>query len=150
MYNYVLKLSKIRKLTSTQFYRELDLLSTFDCWWFVKKVRERKLVCKLQKKVDLSTKSIAYSIKPVRKMTLKQRFSIIFAIFVTISSAEWNTNDYMKRVHSLVKPYQGKLWKMSFFVKITWISRELWMYFIHFRLKRLGFSWGYSSDEYTH
>ena len=24
-------------------------------------------------------------------------------------NAEWNTNDYMKREHSLIKPYQGEV-----------------------------------------
>jgi hypothetical protein len=28
---------------------------------------------------------------------------------VTFSDAQWNTNDYMKREHSLVKPYQGNI-----------------------------------------
>jgi hypothetical protein len=34
--------------------------------------------------------------------------AILLAFLVTLSEAEWNTNDYMKREHSLIKPYQGK------------------------------------------
>jgi len=40
-------------------------------------------------------------------MVYNIRFSIFIALFVTFSDAQWNTNDYMKREHSLVKPYQG-------------------------------------------
>lgn len=40
-------------------------------------------------------------------MVFNIRFSIFIALFVTFSDAQWNTNDYMKREHSLVKPYQG-------------------------------------------
>ncbi len=28
--------------------------------------------------------------------------------FISIVSASWNTRDYMKREHSLIKPYQGE------------------------------------------
>uniref|UniRef100_A0A0A9VTR0 VIP36-like protein n=2 Tax=Lygus hesperus TaxID=30085 RepID=A0A0A9VTR0_LYGHE len=35
-------------------------------------------------------------------------FSVLLNFFVVIISAEWNSNDYMKREHSLIKPYQGK------------------------------------------
>ncbi|PSN36789.1 VIP36-like protein [Blattella germanica] len=43
------------------------------------------------------------------KMTFYSVFSVIFSlllVFVEIR-AEWNTKDYMKREHSLIKPYQG-------------------------------------------
>lgn len=39
----------------------------------------------------------------------------IYYVFITISFfanevySEWNTRDYMKREHSLLKPYQGKM-----------------------------------------
>lgn len=38
-------------------------------------------------------------------------------IFVTLLHfvnvlAEWNSNDYMKREHSLIKPYQGKTFRV--------------------------------------
>ena len=42
-------------------------------------------------------------------MVFNIRFSIFIALFVTFSDAQWNTNDYMKREHSLVKPYQGNI-----------------------------------------
>ena len=41
-------------------------------------------------------------------MAFNTKFPIILAAFVTFSKAQWNTNDYMKREHSLIKPYQGK------------------------------------------
>ena len=47
-------------------------------------------------------------------MVYNIRFSIFVALFVTFSDAEWNTNDYMKREHSLVKPYQGKFFPYEF------------------------------------
>lgn len=37
-----------------------------------------------------------------------QKASLVFAVFLlTMSSAEWNTKEYMKKEHSLIKPYQG-------------------------------------------
>lgn len=40
------------------------------------------------------------------------RFSLLkLSIFISVFNlvlAEWNTKDYMKREHSLYKPYQGK------------------------------------------
>lgn len=36
--------------------------------------------------------------------------TLIFVLIVSIlkfTSAEWNTKDYMKREHSLIRPYQG-------------------------------------------
>ncbi len=37
------------------------------------------------------------------------KFRLVFSLLLAISGAEmeWNTNDYLKREHSLVKPYQG-------------------------------------------
>lgn len=32
----------------------------------------------------------------------------IYLFFMPFSLAEWNTKDYLKREHSLHKPYQGK------------------------------------------
>jgi len=40
-------------------------------------------------------------------MTTTTRISVLFTLLISISNAQWNTNDYMKREHSLVKPYQG-------------------------------------------
>ena len=40
-------------------------------------------------------------------MTQTTRISVLFTLLISISNAQWNTNDYMKREHSLVKPYQG-------------------------------------------
>lgn len=31
--------------------------------------------------------------------------AILFILLFTGSQANWNTNDYMKREHSLIKPY---------------------------------------------
>lgn len=39
---------------------------------------------------------------------MAHKITCLVALLVTFSDAEWNTNDYMKREHSLVKPYQGK------------------------------------------
>ena len=62
-------------------------------------------------------------------MTLKQRFSIVFAFLVTLSSAEWNTNDYMKREHSLVKPYQGiKQWILIDFYLLSAINTVIFLF----------------------
>lgn len=33
--------------------------------------------------------------------------TLLFNIF-NVAIAEWNSNDYMKREHSLVRPYQGR------------------------------------------
>lgn len=33
----------------------------------------------------------------------------IFLITFALASGEWNTNDYLKREHSLMKPYTGEL-----------------------------------------
>lgn len=35
----------------------------------------------------------------------------LIATFCTVSNAEWNTKDFMKREHSLIKPYQGEFEK---------------------------------------
>ena len=48
-------------------------------------------------------------------MTQSTRISVLFTLLISISNAQWNTNDYMKREHSLVKPYQGM--KISFLKK---------------------------------
>jgi len=37
---------------------------------------------------------------------LIDRFVLVFANMLVVL-AEWNTKDYMKKDHSLVKPYQG-------------------------------------------
>ena len=47
-------------------------------------------------------------------MVYNIRFSVFVALFVTFSDAQWNTNDYMKREHSLVKPYQGNFFHHEF------------------------------------
>lgn len=40
-------------------------------------------------------------------MAFSTKFPIVLVVFVTFSNAQWNTNDYWKREHSLIKPYQG-------------------------------------------
>lgn len=35
-------------------------------------------------------------------------FKLIYVFLYSWVSATWNTQDYMKRDHSLIKPYQGK------------------------------------------
>jgi len=40
-------------------------------------------------------------------MAQRTRISVLLVFLISISNAQWNTNDYMKREHSLVKPYQG-------------------------------------------
>jgi mannose-binding lectin 2 len=45
-------------------------------------------------------------------MTVYYVISILFSLFMLLFlqiKAEWNTKDYMKREHSLIKPYQGKV-----------------------------------------
>jgi hypothetical protein len=42
--------------------------------------------------------------------TNKMLFYLVFACFVAINgdeSAEWNTRDYLRKEHSLIKPYTG-------------------------------------------
>lgn len=39
----------------------------------------------------------------------KLLLSYFLAFIFTASAAEWNTKDYMKREHSLIKPYQGEV-----------------------------------------
>lgn len=40
------------------------------------------------------------------KMSLSLLLLIIGFVFF-VGAAEWNTMDYMKREHSLIRPYQG-------------------------------------------
>ena len=35
--------------------------------------------------------------------------TLLLLIAADLSNAEWNTKDYQRREHSLIKPYQGKL-----------------------------------------
>jgi mannose-binding lectin 2 len=35
-------------------------------------------------------------------------FGLLLLLFLQ-TKAEWNTKDYMKREHSLIKPYQGEV-----------------------------------------
>lgn len=35
----------------------------------------------------------------------------LFIAFCVVCRAEWNANEYIKREHSLVKPYQGEITK---------------------------------------
>lgn len=40
------------------------------------------------------------------------KFTVFIILFSFLSKevfSEWNTRDYMKREHSLLKPYQGKI-----------------------------------------
>jgi mannose-binding lectin 2 len=34
---------------------------------------------------------------------------VVLALLLSLSEAEWNTNDFLKREHSLIKPYQGTI-----------------------------------------
>ena len=52
-------------------------------------------------------------------------FVQIFGVFCT----EWNPNDYMKREHSLLRPYQGYVLKLSSAILIT-ISYCIYFFFI--------------------
>lgn len=38
----------------------------------------------------------------------------MFSFFTREVNSEWNTRDYMKREHSLLKPYQGKMFLLIF------------------------------------
>lgn len=40
---------------------------------------------------------------------------LLYVIVHYCVKAEWNTNDYMKREHSLIKPYQGRQKNFDFF-----------------------------------
>jgi len=43
-------------------------------------------------------------------MTVYYVTSILFTLLLFLQiNAEWNTKDYMKREHSLIKPYQGEV-----------------------------------------
>ena len=43
-------------------------------------------------------------------MTVYYVTSILFTLLLFFQiNAEWNTKDYMKREHSLIKPYQGEV-----------------------------------------
>ena len=83
---------------------------------------------------------------PQFKMVYNIRFSIFIALFVTFSDAQWNTNDYMKREHSLVKPYQGM--KISFLKK----AEKAWLFFFKrfgIRCYELGFSRKHNGHIFT-
>lgn len=41
-------------------------------------------------------------------ITIFYVFEIIFLSLTKEVNSEWNTRDYMKREHSLLKPYQGE------------------------------------------
>lgn len=44
-------------------------------------------------------------------MELKFKMLLYYILLINlfnIVTGEWNSNDYMKREHSLVRPYQGK------------------------------------------
>lgn len=47
-------------------------------------------------------------------ITLKKVYTRLYLFIIVLSLlsrevySEWNTRDYMKREHSLLKPYQGK------------------------------------------
>lgn len=38
-------------------------------------------------------------------------FSFLICIAGKLTKAEWNTQDFLKREHTLVKPYYGKFYK---------------------------------------
>lgn len=55
-----------------------------------------------------------FSFPTINKMYISGFKELIFQllallIYITLVFAEWNTKDYMKREHSLYKPYQGKI-----------------------------------------
>ena len=41
-------------------------------------------------------------------MYLRTVFLCALVLLLSAADAEWNTKDYMKREHSLIKPYQGE------------------------------------------
>jgi len=47
--------------------------------------------------------------------TIFNVFLIIFSFLTREAYSEWNTRDYMKREHSLLKPYQGILFVLLMF-----------------------------------
>ena len=75
------------------------------------------------------------------------RFYFIAALFVTLSNAQWNTNDYLKREHSLVKPYQGKFLTFIYYAIRNFLIRILFR--IWFWYSKLGLLREHDSDEYT-
>lgn len=56
--------------------------------------------------INYSNKYTVIAIIQYKRMYL----TLIYALIVSIlksAGAEWNTKDYMKREHSLIRPYQG-------------------------------------------
>lgn len=50
-------------------------------------------------------------------------FIIVFPFLTGEVYTEWNTRDYMKRDHSLLKPYQGKI--IMYYRHVKYLSFEL-------------------------
>lgn len=44
-------------------------------------------------------------------VALQLIFSLLICIASKLTKAEWNTQDFLKREHTLVKPYYGKFTK---------------------------------------
>jgi len=55
-------------------------------------------------------------------MTVYYVTSILFTLLLFLQiNAEWNTKDYMKREHSLIKPYQGEVQiQLSSYCNMRW------------------------------
>lgn len=72
-----------------------------------------------------------------RKMSLQDSLinkSILFLLLITPILAEWNTRDYIRREHSLTKPYQGE-WPIDFVIlEVTWLFFLFLLEFLFFKL----------------
>lgn len=50
-------------------------------------------------------------------------FHIIYTLLINEIKAQWNTKDFMKREHSLIKPYQGKVK----FKRVIFITKQMYI-----------------------
>jgi hypothetical protein len=74
--------------------------------------------------MNSNTNNIINSKKVCTKLYV---FIVVFSFLSREVYSEWNTRDYMKRDHSLLKPYQGKInFKEVFIYLIDTFSERIW------------------------